>query len=352
MEIHETGTILMPIAGKSSRFPGTRPKWMLTAPTGELMLELSLRSVPNWRAQRVVIGALTEHLENGGREAIRRALGNTPEIVEFGNITKGPAETVHSMIVSASVRGPIFIKDCDSWFRPAANPFSNSVCFVDLRSNTAIRNVPSKSFLNLNENLIVQSIVEKFVCSPFISCGGYGFDHAQEYVDGYQSVVSERVAGEPFVSHVILKMIAKNSVFKGILSNEYVDVGTLEAWNEFRDRQTLYIIDIDGVIFKNAGQYISPVWDDVDIPLDGNIRALLRRQDAGAQFVFVTARPELYRSKTEKLLSKLGLRWHSIVMGVNHARRVLINDYAASNPYPSAVAINIQRNAEELGTFI
>lgn len=32
-------TLILPVAGRSSRFPGMRPKWLLTMPDGKLMLE-------------------------------------------------------------------------------------------------------------------------------------------------------------------------------------------------------------------------------------------------------------------------------------------------------------------------
>jgi hypothetical protein len=34
---------------------------------------------------------------------------------------------------------------------------------------------------------------------------------------------------------------------------------------------------------------------------------------------------------------------HALVMGCHHGTRYLVNDYAASNSYPSAVAINLPR---------
>jgi hypothetical protein len=39
-------------------------------------------------------------------------------------------------------------------------------------------------------------------------------------------------------------------------------------------------------------------------------------------------------------------------MEANHSRRVVINDYANSNPYPSAVAINLKRDTDSLGEMI
>jgi hypothetical protein len=51
-------------------------------------------------------------------------------------------------------------------------------------------------------------------------------------------------------------------------------------------------------------------------------------------------------------LELLGLRIHALVMGCNHSTRFLVNDYAQSNPYPSAVAINVRRNANELQNLL
>jgi hypothetical protein len=39
-------------------------------------------------------------------------------------------------------------------------------------------------------------------------------------------------------------------------------------------------------------------------------------------------------------------------MGVHHSKRILINDYATTNPYPTAVAINLKRDSENLGDMI
>ena len=35
-------------------------------------------------------------------------------------------------------------------------------------------------------------------------------------------------------------------------------------------------------------------------------------------------------------------------MGLNHSKRIIINDYSNSNPYKSCDAINLKRNADDL----
>lgn len=350
----ENGTILLPVAGKSSRFPNMRPKWLLTAPTGELMLAKALNSIPSWRECRVVIGALATHLTDfGGEKAIRKSFGNHPEIVVFNETTRGPAETVAEMIRMASVSGPIFIKDCDSWFETSQELFSNCVCVASLQENPETENIAAKSFVQTDYNNIISGIFEKTVCSDLFSVGGYGFSSAAAYLQFYSEIIRDNSGREPFVSHVILAAIAGGDVFQAKRVEWFEDVGTAPAWQKFRDKHSVYVLDIDGVVFKNAGEFSSHSWDaENDIPLTANVNRLKSIQKNGGQFIFMTARHEKYREKTERALKACGLTWHALICGVNHAKRILVNDFAASNPYPSAVAINIPRDQDNLDDFV
>jgi len=70
--------------------------------------------------------------------------------------------------------------------------------------------------------------------------------------------------------------------------------------------------------------------------------------DNGGQIIFCTARPQKQRIKLESSLKAHGIKWHDIIMGCFHSQRVIINDYAPSNPYPSAIAISLERNNDNL----
>ena len=80
--------------------------------------------------------------------------------------------------------------------------------------------------------------------------------------------------------------------------------------------------------------------------IESNCAILRERQLEGAQIIITTSRPEEYRRVIEKLLDKVGLRPFAILMGLNHAPRFLINDFAPSNPYPTAMGISIPRNGK------
>jgi len=45
-------------------------------------------------------------------------------------------------------------------------------------------------------------------------------------------------------------------------------------------------------------------------------------------------------------------KYDKLIMGLPHAKRIVINDFAASNIYPSCSAINLHRDTEKLREFI
>ena len=55
--------ILLPVAGQSSRYPGMRPKWLLTLPDGRLMVEKALSGINMEFVDEVVLIMLDEHTE-------------------------------------------------------------------------------------------------------------------------------------------------------------------------------------------------------------------------------------------------------------------------------------------------
>ena len=52
------------------------------------------------------------------------------------------------------------------------------------------------------------------------------------------------------------------------------------------------------------------------------------------------------------MLKNLGFKDYQLISGLNNSARVLINDFNQFNPYPRAIAINIERNTEQLTNFL
>jgi len=56
-------TLIIPCAGKSSRYPGEKPKWLFTHPDGKLMLEKSIEPFFNESYIKKKIVAITKGTE-------------------------------------------------------------------------------------------------------------------------------------------------------------------------------------------------------------------------------------------------------------------------------------------------
>ena len=55
--------LILPVAGSSSRYKKTRPKWMLTLPNGKLLIENSVDGFRLKNIDEIIIIALKKHLE-------------------------------------------------------------------------------------------------------------------------------------------------------------------------------------------------------------------------------------------------------------------------------------------------
>jgi len=56
-------TLIIPCAGKSSRYPGIKPKWMFTHPDGKIMLEKSVTPfLKNKKIKKKII-TITKEIE-------------------------------------------------------------------------------------------------------------------------------------------------------------------------------------------------------------------------------------------------------------------------------------------------
>ncbi len=345
-------TLILPCAGRSSRYPGVRPKWMLTLPEGEIALQRAAASLSENEYDRIVIAVRADHEERYGCRALLNRVFGDVDVVVLPHETRGPADTVAQTIARADVTGPIAIKDADSFFNPSPLPDTSFVSVSDVRRSPQMTNVGAKSFAVVNGQGLVVEMVEKSLASNHVCVGLYGFADADRFIDTFDAVASANKDGEIFVSHVISRAIRDGMIVKPHAVDGLIDVGTLDDWRRYTRARGTIVTDIDGVVFKNHSRDFEPLWDEPDEPITENIATLRAWEEGGAQIVFMTARPEEHRARTDSALRQNGLNPHALIMDCRHGRRFLVNDHAATNPAPSAVAINLERNSATLGEHL
>lgn len=341
--------LIIPAAGQSSRFPKLRPKWMLTHPNGNLMIAEAIRGLTIPNLEKIHVTVLASHMQEFKcREGLERqfqqlGLGNKLHVLELDAPTNSQPETVAKTIEAHGIKGPICIKDSDNFFRLQV-PSRNFVSAVDLNTVGYI-NPSNKSYVAVNDDGIINNIAERRVISNLFCCGAYGFESADEYLACYRELA--HIPGL-YVSHVIYQMILANKAFSAEVSTEYSDWGTIKDWNRYKAQFGTLFIDLDGTLVKNSGEYFPPKWGETG-GIDENIRAVNQLHQSGkVQVIIVTSRKEEARAATLAQLERLGIKYHQILFGITHGRRIVINDYARSNPFKSCDAINIARDATDL----
>ncbi len=345
-------TLIIPCAGRSTRFTGTRPKWLWTHPDGQLMIQKCIEQFKVDDIDRIIITIVKPHCESHDVDIIlKQALPNA-EICILDDFTDSQPETTVKTIEKMNVTGPFITRDSDSYVKFRTDITRNMVVGVSLYDDNIINDITGKSFLIINNQNMVVDIIEKSVCSNTVSIGIYGFNSAEMFAVYYKELVCNSLK-EVYPSHVISYMICNDNQFEYLKADYYEDWGTVEAWRKSVEKLKTYFIDIDGVLFKNKGQYDkNNIWNSESEPIQENIKFIRRLWNNGSQIMLVTARPKENEEKLVALLNKFKIRYHLVIMGCNHSERVIINDYSTSNKYPSCSAINIPRDSSSLSELL
>ena len=338
--------VIIPCAGKSSRFPNTRPKYMLTMPDGKMMLQHAAR---NWVDRYDVTFVINrQHDEEYGSErAIRRAYGDKVNVHILDEWTNGPAETIYQTVKSWE-ETEFYVQDCDSHFDVQFNndKVTNTVAYVNLHDYPETQNVAAKSFVTLHENLL-KNIVEKHVASDKICIGGYRFSSSKVYSYYYEKLSKALNTQELFISHVITSMMNEGLVFTAAQAYNYVDTGTYESFVNIQKNYKTIFCDLDGVVFKNQSHYFDNHYGNKPEVHPNAVAHLLNECKKGATIVFTTSRPTQYRKITTDALDAAGFKNYKLICDLPHAPRLIINDTSTTNPWPSAQCINVKRDDDD-----
>lgn len=344
--------LILPVSGQSTRFPHVRPKWMLNHPNGNLMIAESFRGWEMSQVEEIVIVCLREHDQRYDvgtmlkKQFGKLGLAERLRIVVIEQSNSQP-HTVCQGIQEAGIRGAIFIKDSDNFFAYTPRP-GNSVCYGTL-SQLKRGSPASKSYVLMNESGLILNIVEKRIISDTFCAGGYGFAKAEEFVDTFQ-----QMQGIPglYVSHVIYQMMLNGHLFAGERVKDFVDWGTLKDWNAYRSQYCTLFVDLDGVLVENSAEYFRPFWGETEA-IKENVTAINQLYESGyGEIIITTTRAPEAENITRLQLDRIGLRYHRILFGLQHAKRIVINDFSKTNPYRSCDAINLSRNSSHLAEML
>jgi len=335
--------LIIPAAGKSSRFQNMKPKWMLTHPSGKLMIEKVVEGLSIDDYSMIYFVVLKEHCQKYEADVIlKQCFHNiSHKVVILEESTNSSPETVYNCLIKENISGSIVVKDCDCLVSYNSPNMTNFVVGIDV--NSTIKNIQQKSFILVNQDNIIQEIVEKKIVSDKICLGVYGMN-SYDFIKSFFRL-NQTIGTELYFSHIISDIIdTDNKVFVEIDATEFIDWGTKEEWFSSANLKNTYFVDIDGVMLVNTGKYGSKNWYNTIEPIEQNISTIKQLSDEGHEIIFVTSRPFDALQKFKDLLNNRNIKYKTIIDSCLHSKRIIINDFAASNPFPSCLAINIPRD--------
>ncbi len=344
-------TLIIPCAGKSSRFPSMKPKWMLTHPNGNLMVQEAMGGLNSSSFDRIIITIVKEHSEKYEAKLILEQIFNIKknkkiEILELDYFTDSQSQTVYETLIKKKVRGNFVVKDSDNFVKVNKINYPEFIVGLDINNfSREIFRLKSKSFVVKNDQNIITDIIEKKISSENICLGVYGFNDPNKFIEAFEKLSKQNNKNEIYLSHIIYYLIGTNkSIYKYIEAQDFEDWGTLEDWRNTQDRYSTYFLDIDGVIVENRGKYGKENWSNYLNVIVENMNFIKYLYEGGAQIVLTTSRGKKDMEAIKNLFKKEGIKIHGIVTNCNHSPRIIVNDFAATNPYPSCKSINIPRN--------
>ena len=144
-------TLIIPCAGRSSRFPNMKPKYILTHPDGRLMVEKAIEGLDLAQFDRIIITILKEHSDKYESELILQQIFSEQskvEILVLEKETSCQAETVYETVRRKDVSGAFVVKDVDNRICLAQDDIeANCVAGVNLETfEKEITRLRQKSF--------------------------------------------------------------------------------------------------------------------------------------------------------------------------------------------------------------
>lgn len=351
----QRATIIIPCAGRSSRFPQMRPKFLLVNPRGTLMAVDAISKL-DLKGCRLIVSVLAEHeAQYGVRRIFKKFFPKLGvEVCVLPASLKSQAGDVHQTLGRMGVKGPFLIKDSDNIFKLEKVAETFNYVAVERLENVGLINARNKSYVAADTSGLITSIEEKKVISNTFSVGGYYFLDPEAFSAAFRVLAarSKETGMELYVSRVIsYLMLERKAKFKEKPVSEYVDLGTAADWFLYKQRFKSYFLDLDGILVSSSSEYFEPQWGTTPA-IEENAAVVRRLHAEGAQIIITTSRKEEYRAATARQLKKARIPYDALLMGLYHAERVVVNDFSGTNPHPSARAVNLPRDSRDLGQYL
>lgn len=346
--------IIVPCAGRSSRFPNMLPKWMLPDNDGLPMVYKAIRGL-NAPVEDLVVTILAEHQQRfNAIEGLKRAFGQPVHCVVLEEPTSSQSETVVETLRRTGIDEPFLVKDSDNYFELGTiEQKYNYVSVASLEDFDQV-NPQNKSYVQVDQEDIIINFREKKVISDLFSVGGYFFTEPKAFLATYDEMLrgTRLTGGELYLSEIIAFMALNGHIFKARKARNYDDWGTVTEWRRRLEKQRVFLVSVDGFLFQRGSLYFEPYFDQVT-PNAQAVEAVREMAAAGHTVRYVSIRPSHLETLTRAQIEAQQLPVAPILFDCDVAQWALLTAPHPTLPFRTSDAIELDpadpNLAERLG---
>ena len=216
-------------------------------------------------------------------------------------------------------------------------------------NNIDLVEAKSKSYVTFDKLKKIQNIVEKKVISDFFCCGAYSFKSASDFLKYSKKLLLK--SKDVYISHVIYEMILNKIIFRSKEVTNYIDWGTVREFRNWQRKHITLFCDFDGCLVVNGSKFGKNGYKTK--PIEQNLISISKILSTGfAELIITTSRPNSQKKNIQGILNKFEIKPKYILTNLLHSKRALINDFSETNPFPSSIAINIERDSSKLSSIL
>lgn len=348
--------IISTINSNLSNYPFSKATFLLTCPNGNLMIQETIKHIDLKNIDSIYIIILKKDIDNFINIKDLNSLFTFTKKKVFINLienkTKNQPETIYNCIKKYNINGPIIIKDYKSFINFCPT-IGNYIYYVNLKedNNEYISHLYKKSYIEFNNLNHIINISEKQIISNYICIGAYSFKNVEVFLKCYEDIIKINDITTLNISHLVYKCILDNIIFYSSKINNFQDLSFYENWCKYCNKFKTLFVDIDGTLVLNSGEFSKNKWGETG-QIKENVDYIKKLYATGnVKIILTTSRKKNFKNKTIQQLNKFEIPYDDIIFGLFHSKRFLINDYSNTNPYPSAIAINLKRDSNNLKDF-
>ncbi len=141
--------------------------------------------------------------------------------------THSQVETVYKTVIRENIRGGIFVKDADGYYKSDVRR-DNSVALFTLEQLHML-DPQHKSYVSVDDMYNLTNIIERKVISHYFNAGGICFDNVDDFLYYYKQLLKENL--HICMSHIVYSMLLDGKNFRPIITKDYMDWGSEMLFN-------------------------------------------------------------------------------------------------------------------------